>query len=274
MSHILVLHPGEMGSSLAACLKKNNHQVSWVAADRSHATLQRAKHEGLINLGRIQNALNQADIVLSICPPEYAEDQAKMVANAEFEGLYVDANATSPITAARIAKTFGTDYVDGSVIGPPARSADRTRLYLSGEKAQTICDLFGGTFANPQVISEQETAASALKMCYAGYTKGTSALLINLCALAEAHGVSDALLEEWSVSQPDLEARCERTGPGVSRKAWRFAGEMREIAATFKAKDLPDKFHKGAADLYERLADFKERPAASTAELVRALLKD
>ena len=246
--------------------------MSWASQDRSNETRDRARAEGLSDIQNLTDALGQVDIVISICPPEFAETLAVNVSKSGFEGLYVDANATSPITAARIADRFGTNYIDGSVIGPPARTEQRTRLYLSGQQAEKICDIFGDTYANPHVIGTQPTAASALKMCYAGYTKGTSALLVNLCALAEANGVTDALLAEWSISQPDLEARCERTGPGVSRKAWRFAAEMREIAETFEANDLPNGFHLGAAALYERLADFKDKPPASTEELVSALL--
>lgn len=273
MSQILVLHPGEMGSSLAACLKQNGHDVSWVSSGRSNASKERASSDKLKNLGTLESALEQVDVVISICPPEFAETVAASVDSCDFQGLYVDANATSPMTAARISELFADRFVDGSVIGPPARSTGRTRLYLSGQRAQDVFTLFEGTHANPNVLGTDSTAASALKMCYAGYTKGTSALLVNLRALAEAHGVSAALLNEWSISQPELEVRSERVGPSVSRKAWRFAGEMREIASTFEDQGLPSGFHQGAADVYDRLADFKEQPPASTAKLIDLLLR-
>lgn len=274
MTCILILHPGEMGSSLGACLRSNGHDVCWVAEGRSSATRQRAELENFTECESLASTLTCADMVLSICPPEFAVDVAQRVIDLNFNGIYVDANATSPMTANRISKLFETNFVDGSVIGPPARRAEGTRLYLSGPQADHVHELFRDTNANPTNLGVQPTAASALKMCYAAYTKGTSALLINIRALAEANQVSDALLAEWGISQPDLQTRSERTGPSVSRKAWRFAAEMREIASTFDASGLPPQFHEGAAQVYERLAAFKDRPPASTEDLIEHLLVD
>ena len=272
MSSVLILHPGEMGSSLAACLLVNDHQASWVKHGRSSATKQRAEDADLTCYATLDGAVKEADVVFSICPPEYAETVAKSVSDLNFEGIYVDANATSPTTTARVAALFGDNFVDGSVIGPPARQPNRTRLYLSGMHAETVKQLFADTYASPANLGPSSTAASALKMCYAAYTKGTSALLLNIRALAEANGVTDALLNEWSISQPDLQTRTENIGPSVSRKAWRFAAEMREIANTFDASGLPCGFHQGAADVYERLAGFKDQPPTPTSELMAELL--
>ena len=273
MTNVLVLHPGEMGSSLGACLRSNQHHVGWVSHKRSAATRQRAEAEDFHEYQSLESALSNTDVVLSICPPEFAEATAESVVAQHFQGIYVDANATSPMTAGRIAILVGENYVDGSIIGPPARRAGATRMYLSGNKASNIRELFDGTFAQPTDLGPAVTAASALKMCYAAYTKGTSALLLNIRALAEANAVTDALLAEWSISQPDLQTRSERTGPSVSRKAWRFAAEMREIASTFAANQLPKGFHEGAAQVYDRLAAFKDEPPAPTSDLVASLLK-
>ena len=273
MTNILILHPGEMGSSLGACLRTNGHHVGWASSGRSNATHQRAKADNFFEYANLELALENVDVVVSICPPEFAEATAESVVELDFEGIYVDANATSPMTAGRIATLVGENYVDGSVIGPPARRADATRLYLSGTRASFVRDLFADTFANPGDLGSAATAASALKMCYAAYTKGTSALLLNIRALAEANDVTDALLAEWSISQPDLHARSDRTGPSVSRKAWRFAAEMREIASTFATNGLPNGFHEGAAQVYARLSEFKDAPPAATVDLVAKLLK-
>ncbi|MCY4127986.1 MAG: DUF1932 domain-containing protein [Gammaproteobacteria bacterium] len=273
MTSILILHPGEMGSSLGACLRCNEHQVGWVSHSRSAATRERAEADDFYEYPSLDRALPIVDVVLSICPPEYAEAIANSVVALNFHGIYIDANATSPMTAERVAALVGENYVDGSIIGPPARRDGATRMYLSGSKASFVRDLFDGTFAAPTDLGPSVSAASALKMCYAAYTKGTSALLVNIRALAEANAVTDALLAEWAISQPDLHARSERTGPSVSRKAWRFAAEMREISSTFAAKGLPSGFHEGAAQIYERLSDFKDQPPATTIDLVSTLLK-
>ena len=274
MTSILILHPGEMGSSLGACLRANQHHVGWVSRDRSNSTRERAEAEGFSEYASLEHGLGEVDVVVSICPPEYAEATAESVVALNFEGVYVDANAMSPMTAARVAAQVGANYVDGSVIGPPARRANATRLYLSGEKAAFIKSLFVDTFAAPTDLGPATTAASALKMCYAAYTKGTSALLLNIRALAEANGITDALMAEWSISQAELQVRSDRSGPSVSRKAWRFAAEMREIASTFAESGLPAGFHEGAAQVYERLADFKDLPPAATNDLVTTLLEE
>jgi len=272
MTSILILHPGEMGSSLGACLRANQHHVGWVSRDRTDSTRVRAEADGFSEYASLELGLREVDVVVSICPPEYAEATAESVIALNFEGVYVDANATSPMTAARVAAQVGANYVDGSVIGPPARRANATRLYLSGEKAAFIKSLFVDTFAAPTDLGPATTAASALKMCYAAYTKGTSALLLNIRALAEANDITDALLNEWSISQPELKTRTEKIGPSVSRKAWRFAAEMQEIASTFDANGLPCGFHQGAADVYERLSEFKDQPPTTTTKLMATLL--
>ena len=261
-----------MGSSLAMCLKSNGHEIHWVESGRSSATQERADNLGLRAFNDLATALAASQIVISICPPEYALDVAKSIANIGFKGIFVDANAVSPMTSQQLALMIGENYVDGSVIGPPARQPNTTRLYLSGQKAETVQALFEGSDCSATNLGTSSTAASALKMCYAAYTKGTSALLINICSLAESQGVLDALKSEWQISQPDLEARAMRTEPSVSRKAWRFAGEMREIASTFADSGLPSGFHEGAAELYDRLAEFKDLPPKETAELIEKLV--
>jgi hypothetical protein len=108
-------------------------------------------------------------------------------------------------------------------------------------------------------------------MCYAAYTKGLSALLMNIRALAAAEGVDAGLRQEWSISQPELENRSELAARGSGPKAWRFVGEMEEIAATFAARGLPDDFHRGAAKVYARLEGFKNAEAVTLADVVVAL---
>ncbi len=273
MTNVLILHPGAMGASLGACLRSNRHQALWASQGRSEATRSRAEADEFVEFATLDDALASAEVVVSICPPEFAEATARSVADRNFNGVFVDANATSPMTAGRIADIIGENFIDGSVIGPPARQPNATRLYLSGPKADVVCQLFASTYASPTNLGKTPTAASALKMCYAAYTKGTSALLINIRALAEANGITEPLLAEWEISQPELFARSERTGPAVSRKAWRFAAEMREIAHTFHTYGLPEDFHVGAANLYERLAAFKDQPPTPTTELIADLLR-
>jgi hypothetical protein len=147
--------------------------------------------------------------------------------------------------------------VDGDLIGGPVGPGGPTRLYLSGPAAGEVATLFAPTDLEAVALAGDVAAASALKMCYAAWTKGTSALLLAIRAAAAAHGVEEALLAEWARTQPDLAARSQ-AAVGTARKAWRFAGEMDQIAAGFAEAGLPDGFARAAAELYRRLAAFKD----------------
>jgi 3-hydroxyisobutyrate dehydrogenase-like beta-hydroxyacid dehydrogenase len=178
--------------------------------------------------------------------------------------------------AEQIATLFGARYVDGGIIGLPAVVPGTTRLYLSGGQAEQVASLFTAGPMAAQVLSESANpcAASALKMSYAAFTKGSSALLLGVCALAEAYGVGQSLQQEWSISQPALVDRAKLTAAAVAPKSWRFEGEMQEIANTFSAVNLPPGFHQAAAELYRALGCFKDQAAAATLpEVVEALLE-
>ena len=131
-------------------------------------------------------------------------------------------------------------------------------MYLSGDEAQAITDLWAGSPLDVRVIDGGAGAASALKMAYATWTKVSGALLLDVRALAATEGVEAALLDEWAISQPGSAERSVQTAQGVAPKAWRFVGEMEQMALAFADAGLPDGFARGAAELYERLASFKD----------------
>ncbi|MFI5046766.1 MAG: DUF1932 domain-containing protein, partial [Acidimicrobiia bacterium] len=244
------LHPGAMGASMAAACAG---ECLWVGEGRSAATRQRAVAAGMIDVGSIEALVARADVIVSVCPPGEALTVADRVAAAGFDGVYVDANAVSPGTARAVGSRFGR-FVDGGVIGAPVREGGSTRLYLSGAAAPTVADLWRETALEVVVIDGDVGAASAVKACYAAWTKGTAAFLLAIRALARAEDVEDALLGEWSRSQPDLVKRSELAASGNASKAWRFVGEMHENADAFAARDLPDGFLRAAAQVYERMA--------------------
>ena len=141
-------------------------------------------------------------------------------------------------------------FVDGGIVGGPPTEPG-TRLYLSGERANEVEALFSGTALEPVVLDAQPGTASALKACYAGWTKGSAALLIALAEAAEALGVRDALEAEWERSIPELPRRLAGRRSAAA-KGWRWVGEMEEIAATLRAAGQPDGFHTAAADVFRR----------------------
>ena len=173
---------------------------------------------------------------------------------------------------AAVVEAAGARFVDGGLIGPPPTAPGRTRLYLSGDDAEQAAGLFAGSDLEALCIGGGAGAASAVKMAYAAYTKGHGALLTGVRAFASAAGVEEALLEEWARSQPGLEARSEGAARGTAPRAWRFEGEMREIAAAFAACDLPSGFHEAAAELYGRLSAFKDRSPPPSLDEILAVL--
>ena len=247
-------------------------RVVWAGQGRSPATAARADRAGLEDVGTIAEVAAQADVVVSVCPPGAALDQAAAVAATGFEGVYVDANAVAPSTARRIDAMFD-HFVDGGIVGPPARTAGTTRLYLSGDRALEVADRWSGSVLETRIVEGGAGAASAVKMCFAGWTKGTSALLLAIRAVAEAEGVTDDLLGEWQTSMPDLVTRSERAAGATAPKAWRFGPEMDEIARTFADTDLPPGFHQAAAQIYRALDTYKDAdPPPTLAEVIAGLL--
>ncbi len=277
MTTIGLLHPGDMGSVVGACAVAGGSRVLWASEGRSAGTRDRAAAAGLEDAGQLAAVVAGSDVVVSVCPPHAALDLARAVVALRFFGLFVDANAVSPATAREIGAAVeagGAVFVDGGLIGPPPRAAGTTRLYLSGREAKRAAALFDGTRLETIAMSDAPGAASALKMAYAAYTKGVSALLMGVRALAAAEGVDDALLAEWHRSQPDLPKRSESAARDNARKAWRFVGEMEEITATFEAAGLPGDFHGAAAEIYRRLAIYKDATTPpSMAELVGPLTR-
>ncbi|MDE0354239.1 MAG: DUF1932 domain-containing protein [Deltaproteobacteria bacterium] len=272
---VTLLHPGNMGATIGASV--TGARVLWVSDGRSEGTRRRAEKSGLLEAATLAEAVADSDAVLSVCPPHAAEDVAQSVAALGFAGLYVDANAVSRATAQRVGEAVqegGAAFVDGAIIGPPVTKPDRTRLYLSGAGADAVAELFSGSMLDARVIEGGLGAASALKMTYAAWTKGSDALILAIRALAAREGVEKALLAEWSQSQPNLPGKSERAASVAAPKGWRYVGEMEEIAASFEAAGLPAGFHQAAADLYSRLAPFKDRgdPGPEVKEVLDALL--
>jgi 3-hydroxyisobutyrate dehydrogenase-like beta-hydroxyacid dehydrogenase len=250
-----ILHPGEMGAAVGAALVSAGHAVAWASEGRSDETAARAKVAGLRDVGSVAEVVSAGEVVFSVCPPHAARDVGARVAVAGFTGTFVDANAVSPATAAAIGSTVeaaGATFVDGGIVGPPPGEGVDTRLYLSGSAAATVAGLFEGTTVSPVVLDGAVGAASALKMTYAGWTKGTTALLLAIRAAARAHGVEDALLAEWAESLPELPARSAGAARSAATKGWRWVGEMEEIASTLATAHLPPGFHEAAAEVFRR----------------------
>jgi 3-hydroxyisobutyrate dehydrogenase-like beta-hydroxyacid dehydrogenase len=277
MTTIGLLHPGEMGGAVGAAARANGHRMVWAADGRGAATRTRAVAAGLDDVGTLTALVRASDVILSVCPPHAAIDVARAVATAGFRGLYVDGNAVAPATARSIGAIIekaGATFVDGGIVGPPPQKPGTTRLYLSGTEASRVAALFTQGSLEAIVLPGEPTSASAVKMAYAAWNKGQQALIMAVRALAVAEGVDEALVAEWRRSQPDLPTRSENAARGSARKAWRWVGEMDEIAATFAAANLPDGFHRAAAEIYRRLSPYKDAGVPPTIDDVAKTLRE
>jgi len=277
MSRVGILNPGAMGVSIAASARDAGHQVYWSAAGRSPASRQRAAEQNLIEVDSLAQLCAACDVILSVCPPHAAESVAQSALAVGFQGLYCDGNAISPRKAQAIGAKLtaaGIDFVDGSIVGPPAWEAGATRFYLSGGAANRVADLFAGSLTQAMVIGEDVGRASALKMVFAAQTKGFTALISAIQAAAEQLGVREDLAREWGFRDSNETAQTENRVRNATAKAWRFAGEMDEIAETFDMAGIPAGFFVAAGEVYERMAGFKDADEAPPLEdVLAALLK-
>lgn len=276
MTKIGILHPGEMGVSIAASAINSGNQVYWVSEGRSDKTRLRAEKYGFIELDSLVQLCKTSEIIFSVCPPHSAEDVARLVIEHGFKGYYLDANAISPQRAVKIGQLMESNairFVDGGIIGGPAWKPKETWLYLSGKDAKVIADCFSNGSLETKIIGDEIGKASALKMCYAAYSKGTTALLVAILATAESLGVRNELYKQWDMDDSGFSEQVNRRTTRVTAKAWRFEGEMHEIEATFQEAGLPNGFHESAAEIYRRMAGFQNSPETPQLnDVLKALL--
>lgn len=264
-----------MGAAVGGCLVSRGIRVVWASENRRPASRQRARAAGLEDLESLDCALTASDAVLSICVPSGAFDVARQVADKRFRGIYIDANAISPAHSRDIGhmvEAAGASYVDGGIIGLPPTPTRITRLYLAGPRATTIAALFAGSQTEAIAMDGAIGAASALKVCYAAWSKGETALLGIIRSLAKFEGIDEALLKEWNDSQPGVAQRSEQIAARAP-KAWRWAGEMEEIAASFDDANLPSGFLANA-EVYRRLARFKDCTERPSSDEVSRLIRE
>jgi len=155
----------------------------------------------------------------------------------------------------------GVEFVDGGIIGGPAWHPKTTWLCLSGAEAKRAAACFSGGLLEVQDIGGDIGRASALKMCYGAYTKGTTALLAAILATAESWDVRHELERQWARDDGSFVDSTDSRVRRVTAKAWRFVDEMEQIADTFEAAGMPGAFHQAAADIYRRLTSFKDHEA-------------
>ena len=252
-----LLSPGDMGEGVGASIKGQGFDVITVLAGRSDETRTRAQRGGFRDVPDLEALVSEADLVISIMPPERAEAiAADVTAAMKATGKtppFADMNAIAPTTAQRIAAGIvdaGADYIDGGIIGwPPLKSEALTKLYVSGPQAG-LMDVLDGNGKKVIQLGDEIGRASAVKMIYASVTKGTDSLLTAAYTAAEALGIREVLEREW---QGDVLDRMARRVPALPADAGRWIGEMEQIAETYASVGVTANYHKGAAEMYRLL---------------------
>jgi 3-hydroxyisobutyrate dehydrogenase-like beta-hydroxyacid dehydrogenase len=255
-----LMSPGEMGGGVGWALHEAGFDVVTCLEGRGEFTRKRAEGFGLRFVDTLETLLAESDLVLSILPPEYAPALAERIAgvmkSSGHTPPYADFNAVSPGTSKAMQKVIeaaGAVYIDGGIVGsPPNRAQQPTRIFVSGPTAETL-DALNCAQIDIRQCGPEIGRGSAVKMVYAGITKGTSALHAALLLAAEKLGVVDELHEELAYSLPPLYKRMENMTPGLPATAGRFQGEMREIALTMDGVGVTPDFHTGSLWVYEVL---------------------
>lgn len=252
-----LLSPGDMGHSIGNVLRHGGLRVITCLRGRSPRSSTLAREAGIEDVGDDEALVRQADVLLSVLPPDQALAIAHRVAAAVQAGgadlLFADCNAISPATACRVAEVVaavGVRTVDVGIIGnPPEPGPPKTRLYASGKHAHEFAEL-NSHGLDVRVMGERIGQASGIKMCYASLTKGLNALATELLTAGRLLDIEAPLLTELESSQPQLLGWIQRQVPSMPPKAYRWVGEMLEIAATFGELGLTSRILEGAADMF------------------------
>jgi 3-hydroxyisobutyrate dehydrogenase-like beta-hydroxyacid dehydrogenase len=269
---IAVIAPGSMGSGLGQRLAENGADVVTSLAGRGAASTERARAAGMRAVD--DAAFADADVILSIVPPgnalALAERLAPVLRSALRKPLYIDCNAVSPQTVARIAAVIeatGAPFVDGGIIGgPPKPGSTGTKIYVSGPDARRAAMLTEHGL-EMRLLGTKIGEASALKMSYAGITKGFTALGAAMMLAATRGGSAEALHAELADSQKPLFAWLTRQVPTMYTKAYRWVAEMEEISVFTGEDKAAGALFAAAAQFYERIAADVEGEGRETAAL-------
>ena len=249
-----------MGSAVGQALRENGYDVVTNLDGRSERTRVLAEEAGFRAVSGIDSIVEEADLVMSILVPSEAISVAREAAAAMkrtgASPAYADCNAVSPDTARElggIIEAAGGRFIDAGIIGGPPGSGSPPRFYASGPHEAVIGELDGKGIIVP-LLGGDVGRASAIKMCYASLTKGVSALQTAALVAAYRLGLSSELEEEMSSSQANVLAQMQSV-IGLPGKAFRWVGEMEEIAATFESVGVTGNFHHGAAEIFRMVAD-------------------
>lgn len=255
-----VMSPGDMGSGVGGILVRSGLRVITSLKGRSEASSTRAAEEGIVDVGSLDDVVASSDLMLSILVPSealvFAASAAESIVRTNSHVAFADCNAVSPATGVKIGKIItaaGGMFIDAGIIGGSPRTGAIPRFYASGEHAGILAELDGKGISVP-VMRGAVGRASGLKMLYAALTKGTAALHASTLMAAKSLGLFDDLIHELEQSQSGTLTAMGRVN-SISAQAFRWIGEMEEIASTFEDAGVTPNIHAGAAETFQKISD-------------------
>ena len=255
-----IMSPGDMGSGVGGILVRSGLRVITSLKGRSEASSTRAAEQGIVDVGSLDDVVASSDLMLSILVPSealaFAASAAESIVRTNSHVAFADCNAVSPATGVKIGKIItaaGGMFIDAGIIGGSPRTGAIPRFYASGEHAGILAELDGKGISVP-VMRGAIGRASGLKMLYAALTKGTAALHASTLMAAKSLGLFDDLIHELEQSQSGTLAAMGRVN-SISAQAFRWIGEMEEIASTFEDAGVTPNIHAGAAETFQKISD-------------------
>ena len=255
-----VMSPGDMGSGVGGILVRSGLRVITSLKGRSEASSTRAAEQGIVDVGSLDDVVASSDLMLSILVPSealaFAASAAESIVRTNSHVAFADCNAVSPATGVKIGKIItaaGGMFIDAGIIGGSPRTGAIPRFYASDEHAGILAELDGKGISVP-VMRGAVGRASGLKMLYAALTKGTAALHASTLMAAKSLGLFDDLIHELEQSQSGTLTAMGRVN-SISAQAFRWIGEMEEIASTFEDAGVTPNIHAGAAETFQKISD-------------------
>ena len=257
---VAIISPGNMGSGVGKFLVEGGFEVMAPLNDRSDFTRSRAESLGINNSGSIENAVEDADIILSILDPGKAIRVAKSAASAiqhlGHTRIYADCNATSPSTAIKISEIIeaaGGVFVDVGIIGGTPTRKDHFPTFFSSGPQASVLDVLDGHGIRMKNLGPEVGRGSAIKICNGAWNKGAFALYTAVMLAAEKYGFARVLRERLPNSQAGTVEKIDAAVSRLPSLSERYIGEMEQVAETYAGIGIPAEFHKGAAEIFRML---------------------
>lgn len=257
---VTILYPGEMGAAVGRALSDNGMQIVSYVSERSTTTRRNAEAAGFEVRSSLEDAVAQAELVISLVPPTEALHVAGQVVEAlrtarQGSPIYLDANSISPTTMRQVAELLSQRNVrcmDGAFVGQAERLGTSSKLLLSGPEAEFLRRAFERVL-RVQICGEQVGAASALKMRFGAFNKGLVALFLETALASERVGITQSTVQLLSEYYPESMAVVARLLPSYPKHVGRRLQEMTEVQAWQEEIGETNAMARGTIAIFEKL---------------------